>query len=152
MAVATVPGKIHRSKRDTWLMAVLVLAGLLSFSVAAAAIFEEPGPGLATLSLALAVDSFVVWIFLRTYYVVTETDLLVRSGPFRWTIRLSDIQQVRPTRNPLSSPALSLDRLEILHARGFLMISPQDKRGFLEDLVARTPGLVLRGEGAVRSG
>lgn len=152
MAVATATEKIHRSKRDAWLMAVLAVAGLYSLAVAAVVTFTGPGPGLAVLALLAAVYAFVAWIFVKTFYIVTETDLLVRSGPFRWTIPLDDIQKVQPTRNPLSSPALSLDRLEILHSRGSLMISPEDKRGFLEDLVVRTPGLVLRGDGAIRSG
>ena len=152
MAVATATEKIHPSKRDTWLMAVLVIAGLSSLSAALVVPPGEPSSGLALFSLLAAVDAFVLWIFVRTFYVVTGTDLLVRSGPFRWTIPLNDILQVHPTSNPLSSPALSLDRLEIHHARGELMVSPEDKRAFLEDLVARTPGLVLRGDGAVRSG
>lgn len=152
MAYTTATEKIYPSKRDTWLVAVMVIAGLYSLAVAALVTSEEPVSGLAVLSLVIAVDAFVFWIFVKTFYVVTGTDLLVRSGPFRWTVPLSNIQQVRPTRNPLSSPALSLDRLEIRHARGSLMISPEDKRAFLEDLVARTPGLVLRGDGAIRSG
>lgn len=130
MAVATATEKIHRSKRDTWLMVVLAIAGLYSLAGAAMVISEEPGQGLVVLSLLAAVDSFVVWLFVRTFYVVTGTDLLVRSGPFRWTIHLNDILQVHPTRNPLSSPALSLDRLEIRHTCGALMISPEDKRAF----------------------
>lgn len=152
MAPATGSEKIHRSKRDTWLVVVLAIAGLFSLSAAVAAIPAEPGPGIAILALLVAMDAFIVWTLVGTFYVLTDTALLVRSGPFRWKIPLNDIQQVRPTRNPLSSPALSLDRLGIHRTRGYLMISPEDKRAFLEDLVTRTPGLVLEGDGAVRRG
>ncbi len=144
------PEKTYPSKCDAWLVAVLAAAGLLSLWVTVGTFLESPGPGIAGLALFLATAAFVVWIFTRTFYVLTATDLLIRSGPFRWSIPLANIQRVHPTRNPLSSPALSLDRLEIRHAFGAIMISPEDKRRFLEDLVERTPGLALDGDGAVR--
>lgn len=43
------------------------------------------------------------------------------------------IKTIRPTRNPLSSPAMSLDRLELQFKNGEkIMISPKDKVGFKE--------------------
>jgi hypothetical protein len=68
--------------------------------------------------------------------------LVVRSGPFKWCIPIADITSITPTSNPLSSPALSLDRLRIEYGRGhLLMISPRDKEQFVRDLVvtARDP-------------
>lgn len=114
------------------------------------ALFEEPATGLISLAVLLAAGGFVVWTFTRTFYVLTAADLLIRSGPFRWSIPLAHVRLVLPTRNPLSSPALSLDRLAIRHASGTIMISPEDQRRFLEDLVERTPGLVLDGTRAIR--
>ena len=73
-----------------------------------------------------------MWLFASTDYRVSDGECLVRSGPFRWRIPLDDIEAVRATRNPLSSPALSLDRLEIRYAGGRkIMISPLDRAGFL---------------------
>jgi hypothetical protein len=144
------PEKIYPSKRDAWLVNVLIFAGLLSFSLTFMAFLDAPGPGSAGLVIFFLATAFVVWTFTRTFYVLTATELLIRSGPFRWSIPFTDLREVRPTRNPLSSPALSLDRLEIRHAYGAIMISPEDKRGFLEDLAGRTPGLTLDGDGAVR--
>ena len=51
----------------------------------------------------------------RSGILITDTDLVVRSGPFHWTIPLRSVRSVVPTRNPLSSPAVSLDRLRIEH-------------------------------------
>jgi hypothetical protein len=88
-----------------------------------------------TLALGFAVVVGVVlpaWMLLATDYRVERDDCRVRSGPFRWTIPVSEIQSVRPTRNPRSSPALSLDRLEITYGGGRrLLVSPLDKDGFL---------------------
>lgn len=73
------------------------------------------------------------WLVNSTYYLVDDSALLVRSGPLTWRIALSDIQSVSATKNPLSSPALSLDRLRIDYGRmQSVMVSPADKQAFLD--------------------
>lgn len=77
-----------------------------------------------------------------------DRELLVRSGPFRWRIAIDGIESIRPSRSPLSSPALSLDRLEITYGGGRrLLISPEDREGFLEAIVARSRHLHRAGLG-----
>jgi len=66
---------------------------------------------------------------------VTEDALIIHGGLFKKTILLSSILSVTETRNPLSSPAFSLDRLAIKFGEGkTILISPKDKAGFLRDL------------------
>jgi hypothetical protein len=75
---------------------------------------------------------------LSTRYTLTESELRIVSGPFRWRIPLQEIRSVTPTRNPLSSPALSLDRLRIEYGNGnWIMVSPRDKERFLKELQTR---------------
>jgi hypothetical protein len=102
--------------------------------------------------LLIFVAAFILWTLYGTRYTLTESTLIVQSGPFRWLIDLEAITEVFPTRNPLSSPACSLDRLHIRYGKSRLgmMISPQDKAGFLQDLVARSPGLKLNGDRVLR--
>ncbi len=58
---------------------------------------------------------------------------MIRSGPFRWQVPISEIEDIVQTRNPLSSPALSLDRLQVSYSNGrTIMISPADREGFIE--------------------
>lgn len=143
------------SKRDAWLIGVLIAGLAVSCaSLTASLLAPEPGPGLGwVVSILIVAALFVAWIWTTTDYTLTSGELLVRSGPFRWRVPLAEIREVTPTHNPLSSPALSLDRLEIRYgAKGFLLISPKDKNGFLRSLVAQTPHLVLRGDRAVRLG
>ncbi|MDY6982470.1 MAG: PH domain-containing protein [Pseudomonadota bacterium] len=85
---------------------------------------------------ALLALGLPLWLLFSTGYTLDATELRVKSGPFSWKVPLAGIHSVKPTRNPLSSPALSLDRLKIEHARGWLMISPADKEGFLRELEA----------------
>lgn len=141
-----------RSRVDTWLV-VLLGAGLVLPLVLTIV------PALATgrtetllpLALILPVCGFVVWIFASTRYAVEGRTLTVRSGPFRWRIEIDAIESVRPSRNPLSSPALSLDRLAIRRGGKLVMlISPADRSAFLRALAAASPGLELREGGLER--
>lgn len=81
----------------------------------------------------------VIWLpVFNTYYVVENNTLIIKSLVFRWKININDITQIEPTHNPLSSPALSLDRLKIYYMKNgrmtTVMISPKDKEGFLNAL------------------
>jgi hypothetical protein len=79
-----------------------------------------------------------VWTLLGTYYVVDATTLVVRSGPFHWSVPLREIRSVQPTRDIRSGPALSFDRLRIEYGAGrVLLISPREKDAFLADLARR---------------
>lgn len=74
------------------------------------------------------------------YYELSETALVVRAGLLKRRIKYADISEVRPTRNPLSSWAWSLDRLEIsLTDSDHLMISPVQKWEFMAALLKRVP-------------
>lgn len=145
---------VYRSKRDWWLV-LLLWTSAIGMGVAAAAVWTEPGPvgrriGLAALLALFAV--FALWVLYSTRYSFERDALVVRSGPFRWRVRLDSIEEVVPTRNPLSSPACSLDRLRIRYAgsRIGIMVSPESKGSFLRDLVARAPGLELVGDRVMR--
>ena len=82
--------------------------------------------------------------------------VLVRAAFFRWRVPLDQIIEVFPTHNPLSSPALSLDRLRVNYKRpsggkSWIMISPKDKDRFLDDL-AKAAGLEREEHRLVRQG
>lgn len=85
---------------------------------------------------------FVIWLpIFNTYYVVENDTLIIKSLVFRWKININDITQIEPTHNPLSSPALSLDRLKIYYMKNgevaSVMISPKDKEGFFQAINKR---------------
>lgn len=86
------------------------------------------------------VNGLTLWIWFSTGYTITETHLIVRSAFIVSRIPLADIKRVKPTRNPLSSPALSLNRLEIRTKKGLgPLISPQRQDEFLQLLRERCP-------------
>ncbi|MBY6188470.1 PH domain-containing protein [Marinobacter hydrocarbonoclasticus] len=122
-----------QSKVDGWL--ALVLVGSVGVCLAAAFYLivstNLTESGWVVLSMLLIGVGLPMWLLLSTNYRVEGDWLAIRSGPYRWRIAVSDIQEIRPSRSILSSPALSLDRLEICHAGGSVMISPKDKSGFI---------------------
>ncbi len=133
-----------RSKTDTWLMVVFLSSALICVGAALAVPALSQGGGWIVALLTLAVGvGLPAWIIASTHYTFVGTDLVVRCGPFRWHVPLGSISKVTTTRNPLSSPALSLDRLRIEYGDGrALMISPADRAGFLAVLEARTGSTV----------
>ena len=130
---------VFTAKIDAWLL-ILIACSTAVCLYAAWLALSEAGQGRSTTALVLLLSAAIpVWIVLSTSYTLSVTQLRVRCGPFRWTIPLAEIRDVRPTRNPLSSPAPSLDRLRIDYGeRRSVMISPRDKEGFLRELAART--------------
>jgi hypothetical protein len=135
---------VFESKIDAWLAAVCFVPMLFVVALLAAGAYARPasGPELTKALLVLIpVNAFLVWMFRATDYRIAGDTLLIRSAIFRWKVPVADIQSVTPTRNPLSSPALSLDRLEIKHSRGEVLVSPKDKQGFISALRAANPSI-----------
>lgn len=134
------PRRWYPSKVDWWLAVILGIAPLTcivaTLSVAAAR---------GAIWVPLAATAFLAAIYLGLVfpmrYSITDDAVVVRHGIVRQRIPLADITDVYPTRNPLSSPALSLDRLHIRFGEGFfkaVMISPRDEGEFLTELALRT--------------
>jgi hypothetical protein len=63
-------------------------------------------------------------------------------------VPIAEIESVKPSRNPLSSPACSLDRLHVRYhsSKRGVLVSPADKPGFLHELVSRGPHPRLGGD------
>ncbi len=90
------------------------------------------------LLIVIIVPASIGALYATTRYTITSDMLLVRSGPFTWTIPLREITRIEPTYNPASSPAFSLDRLSIYYGLGNrLMVSPSEKENFLANLRKR---------------
>ncbi len=90
--------------------------------------------------------SFLIWVYYGTRYRLTQSHLLVRNGPFKTDIKLNDIISIEPTRSIQSGPALSRDRFLIRYNRyATVMISPEDRGRFLQEVVNRAPHLIWQG-------
>lgn len=100
----------------------------------------------AGLAIILAVEAFVIFTFVSTRYIVRDTSLRIISGFFYdETIDIRTITYISSIRNAMSSPAASLDRMEVRStSHDAVLISPLDKKGFLNHLLRIHPAIVVR--------
>lgn len=127
--------KRFKSKVDRWILIVLVLAIIVQVVGIGTAAMQIGDPLGATglIIVGVGVSALIIWLTLGTYYAVDRGMLTIVSGPFRWKVQIDEISSVEATRSPLSSPALSLDRLSIRYGKKRrIMVSPADKTGFLK--------------------
>lgn len=120
------------SKKDLWIGLVIWIPVLYGFYMTGyVSFYEDQSPIL--FAIFVLVIGFIAWIWFGTYYVCDEESLTIRCGPIREIVPYKRIISVKRTRNPLSSAALSLDRIEINYGK-ITMISPANKVAFLAEL------------------
>jgi hypothetical protein len=156
---------VHPAKVDAWVTALFGGLFLLEFVIGLGSVVAALGFGRPSLSVALVIASIsaaagtlmalILWSCHSTRYEINSSSLIVRFGPFRKTLRLDAITEVFPTRNPLSAPAPSLDRLQINYRRengmrSLALISPREKLAFVRDLAGATPNLQFSSEEPLR--
>ncbi len=81
---------------------------------------------------------FIIHLFSTTYYAITDTTLRVKCGfLYNRKIDILSIKKISETNDLTSSPALSLDRLEITYNKfDSILISPKEKSDFIHDLIS----------------
>lgn len=130
-----------KSKIDRWLLFLLIAIMVFEIVVMSIAATQAGDALEATFLIiaALAIVALIGSMLIGTYYSVAGNTLRIACGPFRWKVPIDAIDSVEATRSPLSSPALSLDRLRIRYGRRRIMVSPADKAGFLR-AIGQDPG------------
>lgn len=123
--------------------------GLLIFvvSVFGASIVPTIKKGDWTNSIILGVILIlIVTLFYSISYEIKEKVLVVKS--FFWFKKIIPIEEITgivETNNPISAPAASLKRLEVLYARhNSIIISPKDRMGFIRHLKELSPSIQVK--------
>jgi hypothetical protein len=92
--------------------------------------------------IALAVIVFVSHMFYTTEYIISNETLRIKCGfLINTAVNIKDIRKISETYNIMSSPAASLDRLEIIYNNESILISPKDKKDFVGTLKAINPNI-----------
>ena len=126
------------SKRDFGLG--LLIWGILVLATIPAILQKATVPSVVMILIIL----FAGWIWFGTGYEISEEELKISCGPFRQRILLQEIREIKRTRSPLSSPACSLDRMEIKFGKSKrVMISPADREGFIKMPIGKFPQIHL---------
>jgi len=124
----------------------VVAAGVVVVASGAAAL-GAAATGMSVLPALIMLPGvgLVFWIWKSTRYVVSETSLLVSCGFGRLTVPLADITAMHRTSTVLAAPALSLDRIELQHSGGLVVISPAELERFVAAVTARNPRVDVSG-------
>jgi membrane protein YdbS with pleckstrin-like domain len=143
----------YRSQVDWWILFFLLLPPLAAGSIIVQAIMLANGKGLLAGLLVLGfVSAVYAGLIFPMRYRIEPSELVVQSGRLRKRISLTAIEAVDSSRNPLSAPAMSLNRLRIKFGPGVfqsVLISPVDREEFLDQL-AQASGMTRRGQQLVR--
>ena len=91
--------------------------------------------------LVLTIITLLIYVlFKTTYYTIDENKLIIRSFFIvNKKVNVQSIKIVRESRNPISAPAASLDRLEVISTVDSVLISPKDKNAFIEEITTINP-------------
>jgi PH (Pleckstrin Homology) domain-containing protein len=138
----------YKSKKDTWILVMIVGSMLVTVFAGAALILFAPEIWLRSIGLVIIFASLIpILLTTPVSYTIDGYNLHVRGGYQHWTIPLQNILAIRPSRNWIASPALSMDRLEIeykdLEGTSLLLISPERTDQFLNELARLDPEMIL---------
>ena len=102
---------------------------------------------LAMLAIMLPIIAFILHMFYKTTYRINESnELIIKCGLiFNSVVLISKIKSISRTRNPISSPAPSLDRIELKYGKwDSVLISPKDKQGLTNELLKINPNIDIK--------
>jgi hypothetical protein len=134
--------KTYKSAVDWWMIPILALGMVVPVGItlwaAVSGASDDLWAGLLSVGLVGAVYRGLVF---PLYYTLTDDHLLVCFGMVKQRILYTEIAGAHFSNSLLSSPALSMRRLQINRRTGFsVLISPVDRGAFLDALAERVPG------------
>ena len=142
---------VFYSKIDAWLVVVIALASVLTIGTCGTLCMEAQNSSssesmlfaILFLSFEIALFLLIADAFIRCRYIFKEDHLYIQSGIFvRVKIPYKNIKSFCESKNLLSAPACSLDRIKIVYENEknkkeyFTLVSPRNKRTFMKKLNA----------------
>ena len=97
------------------------------------------------LAIVLPLVIFIVHMFWTTYCIIDNGILKIKCGMlYNHKIEIESILKMIETNTIISSPALSLDRLEIVYNKyDRIIISPKNKQEFINNLLEINPNIEI---------
>lgn len=131
----------YKSKIAWWLYAVFVVMLLPVFFIWFDAQTTRTEALWGT-AVSIMVTLGMYYLVQNTYYQIEEGILTVKAGfLIHQKIDIQTIKRIKETNNPLSAPAMSLDRLQILATNTSCLISPKLKEEFIAHLLKINPAI-----------
>lgn len=131
--------RIYRSKIGLGLVAFVGIVLLIVFAIM---IVNQIWVGFL---INLLATSFIFYTLLTTQYIISKDSLRIQSGfLYDETLTINNIISITETRNPLSSPAASLERLELKLKNSYsILISPKEKNEFIDHILQINPAVIV---------
>ena len=126
--------KVFKSKVDWWLIAIILI--VFAYPIVDGMMTKQYGLSITM----LVVLGLIAFMFSKIKYEIDEKILKI------WWIKVEihTIRKIYKTRNPLTFPALSLDRIAIVYNKyDEVLISPKDKKKFVEALLKINPTILV---------
>ena len=136
--------KIYKSKFGFEIMGFLTLLFLVTIGY-----MLYKNESLNTLLIVggfnLLVFGFFLYLNFSTEYRITDNGILkIKCGfAYNKSFDINKIKSISKSNNLISSPAPSLDRIELTYGQFYqIVISPKDKTGFAMELTKMNPKIV----------
>jgi len=131
--------RIYRSKIGLGLVAFVGIVLLIVFAIM---IVNQIWVGFL---INLLATSFIFYTLLTTQYIISKDSLRIQSGfLYDETLTINNIISITETRNPLSSPAASLERLELKLKNSYsILISPKEKNEFIDHILQINSAVIV---------
>ncbi len=127
--------KIYKSKVDWWL--IILIGCVFGYPIIDGILTNE--------YFLSAIFAFVLVLFFllskTIRYKIEGENLMI----WNTKIEIKSIRKIYRTNNPLSSPALSLDRLAIVYNKfDEIIISPKERNEFIDELLKINPSIEIQ--------
>jgi hypothetical protein len=124
---------IYPSKVDLWII-ILITADLTLLFGLGIYNFGNGASGAILLACGVFSALLMVIFLVPLHYTITPESLEIRHGIIKEIVKLEEIIEVKPTSDPTSAPALSLQRVEIVLKDKSKLISPKNRDQFIQEI------------------
>lgn len=133
---------LHPTRVDWWLAVLMFLPVVGSGAALVAGLVDGTALVLLIGGASLVGYGLLLWgLVWPMHYTIGADGVRIRAGRMKLHVPFDRLAKAELSRNPLSSPALSLKRINLSYRKPngretFVLISPRDRDAFLADLVA----------------
>lgn len=131
-------GMRFKGKVDLWFWIAMIIGDGILIS----AILSEPDSIACLVGLIVYNMAFLPFV-LRNYVDVSDEHVTIVFGFIKQSISLSELTEVRRTKNPISSTAASLDRIILKGNHKSMMCAVRDRDDFLDLLKRKNPAVQI---------
>lgn len=127
--------KIYKSKIDWWLIILILI--LFGYPIVDGILSKE-----YVLSLVFGLILIIFFLLSKTIqYKIDGENLVI----WKTKIDIKTITKIYRTNNPLSSPAMSLDRIAIVYNKfDEVLLSPEERNEFINELLKINPNIEIK--------